>query len=329
MKRTMNFILDNPSRIVPELEGRSELRMVLWAGDCVHDGITDIERLPNFDVYLCMGFINTLQANVDYMYNNRSKSGVICIIDVFVKEQMNRFVELFRGRFSVIDSDYNGNTPTLPREYYDSLLSEDGKGFNVKGINGCSFPVEDVQNALELFAPILSREDNYRRTWTKELIEIAKINDLSPSSAWTSPDFKEAYYDRIREGQEQLMKWNENRNPFSSQSHHYSKDNIEEYWKLLPLNILTVNIERNNIYDNIYKPYSTMCIERFRSFIVEHIIPMIKTSDEFRENSRDMTIKTLQDCYRLCKEYPGIKFGRMEDNRRGGKIYAHWISRKN
>jgi hypothetical protein len=326
MKRTMNFILDNP-RIIPELEGRTDLRMVLWAGDCVHDEITDIERLPNFDVYLCMGFINTLQANVDYMYNNRSKSGVICIIDVFVKEQMDRFVELFRGRFSVIDTDYNGNTPTLPREYYDALLSENGKGFNVRGINGCGFPVEDVQNALELFAPILSPEDNYRRTWTRELIEIAKVNELSPSSAWTSPDFKDTYYDRIREGQEQLMKWNKNRNPFSNKSQDYSKDNIEEYWKLLPLNILTVDIERTNIYDNIYKPYSTMCIERFRSFIVEQIVPMIKTTDDFRYYARYMSIKKLQECYRLCKEFPGIEFGLIEDNRRGGKVYGHWICR--
>lgn len=328
MKRTMNFILDNPSCIVSELEGRTDLRMVLWAGDCVHDEITDIERLPGFDVYLCMGFIQTLQANVDYIYNNRSKPGAICIIDALDKDQMARFVDIFKGRFSVIDSDYNGNTPSLPREYYDALLSENGKGFNVKGINGCGFPIEDVQNALELFAPMLSREDNYRRMWTRELTDIAIANNMSPSSAWTSPDFKDAYYDRIREGQEQLTKWNKNRNPFSSQSHNYSRDNIEEYWKLLPLNILTIDFERNNVYDNIYKAYSTLCLERFRSFIIEQIIPIIKRPEEFREYSRDMSIKKLQQCYRLSKEYPGIEFGLIEDNRRGGEIYSHWICRR-
>lgn len=326
MKRTMNFILDNP-RIVPELEGRTDLRMILWAGDCVHENLTDVERLPNFDVYLCMGFIQTLQDNLDYIYNNRSKSGVICIIDVFDKEQMARFIEVFRGRFSVIDSDYNGNTPTLPREYYDALLSNEGRAFNIRGINGCILPTEDVQNALELFAPMLSPEDNYRRTWTRQVIDIAKANDITPSSAWTSPDFKDTYYNSVREAQEQLMKWNQNRNPFSSQVHHYSRDNIEEYWKLLPLHILTINFERTNIYDSIYRPYSTMCLERFRSFIVEEIADMIKTPEEFREHSRDMSIKKLQDCYRLCKEYPGIEFGLTEDNRRGGEIYSHWICR--
>jgi hypothetical protein len=327
MKRTINFIIDNPSTIIPELEGRTDLRMVLWAGDCVHNGITDIERLPNFDVYLCFGFSQTIGANIDYIYN-RSKPGIICIIDASVKEQMARFIEIFRGCFSVIDSDYNGNTPTLPREYYDTLLSEHGRAFNVKGINGCSFPLEDVQNALELFAPMLSQEDNYRRTWTRELIDIAEGNKLSPSAAWTSPDFKDPYYNGVRQAQEQLMKWNKDRNPFSGQIHNYSKDNIEEYWKLLPLHILTIDFERNNVYDNIYKPYSTLCLERFRSFIIEHIIPMIKNPEEFRQYSSDFSIKKLQECYRLCKEYPGIEFGLIEDNRRGGEIYGHWICRR-
>jgi hypothetical protein len=301
--------------------------MVLWAGDCVHNEITDIERLPGFDVYFCFGFIQTLQANVDYMYNNRDRPGVICIIDVSNKSLMDNFVEIFRGCFSVIDSDYNGNTQTLPREYYDALLSNEGKAFNMRGINGCCFPVEDFQNCMELFAPMLSPEDNWRRQWTKEMIDIAKANNLSPGSAWASPDFKDAYYDRVRASQEQLMKWNKDRNPVSSQVFNYSKDNLEEYWKLLPLHILTVDFERTNIYDNRFRDYSTMCIERFRSFIVEHMISMIKTPDEFRVYARDMSIKNLQDCYRLCKEYPGIEFGPMEDNRRGGNIYGHWIKK--
>jgi len=323
----MNFILDNPVEIVPELASRSDLRMVLWAGDCVHDEITDIERLPNFDVYLCMGFIQTLQANVDYIYNNRSKSGVICIIDIWNKQEMDRFIELFRGRFAVIDSDYNGNTPTLPREYYDALLSDEGKAFNIRGINGCIMPTENFQNSLELFGPMLSPEDNWRRIWTKEVIDIAKANDLSPGSTWSSPDLKDIYYNKVRENQERLMEWNKNRNPASSQIFNYSKDNIEEYWKLLPLHILCVDFERKNLYDELHRKYTRLCIERFRSFIIEHTLCMIKTPDEFRVYTMDLSIQKLQEYYRLCKEYPGIEFGLIEDNRTGGKIYGHWIKK--
>ena len=326
MKRTMNFILDNPLAIIPELEGLTDLRMVLWAGDCVHDEITDIERLPNFDVYLCIGFIQTLGANIDYIYN-RSNPGIICIIDVSMKEQMARFTELFRGRFSVIDSDYNGNTPTLPREYYDVLLSEDGKAFNIVGINGCVLPTENFQNSLELFAPMLSPEDNYLRTWTQEIVDIARVDRLSPSGVWSCPEFKGNYYDGLKARQEQLVKWNKDRNPLSMQLDKYSKDNIEEYWKLLPIHILTVNFERTNSYNENFRNYATLSNERFKSFIIEHTVSMIKTPDEFRIYAKDMSIKKIQDCYRLCKEYPGIEFGPMKDNRTGKDVYGHWISR--
>ena len=102
MVRTMNFFLDMPGHV--ELEGN--LRMILWAGDCVHNDVTDVERLPDFDVYLCYGSMPTLQANIDYIYN-RSNPGIICILDAMNKYHMARFIELFRNRFNLIDSDFN------------------------------------------------------------------------------------------------------------------------------------------------------------------------------------------------------------------------------
>jgi hypothetical protein len=321
MKRVMNFVTGTPSYC--ELTG--DLKMVLWAGDCYNNGITDVERLANFDVYLCYGFIQTLQANIDYM-NSREKPGIICILDAMNKEQMARFVDVFRGRFSVIDSDYRGNTPTLPRDYYDMLLSDEGKAFNVRGINGCILPTEDYQNTLELFAPLLSQTDNYRRVWTREFIELADGNKLTPGSAWQSPDLKHPYYDGVRERQLQLIDWNKNRNPVKDQIWKYSKDNIEEYWKLLPLHIITVNFERSNIYGNEFREYATMNLERFKVFLIDMIMPYIQNKVEFLEFAETQHIKDLQEIFRLCKEYPGIQFGYIDDNRSGKREYAHWIT---
>lgn len=323
MKRTMNFVTGTPSYC--ELAG--DLKMVLWAGDCSNNGITDVERLANFDVYLCYGFMQTLQANIDYI-NSREKPGIICILDVTNKEQMGRFVEVFRGRFSVIDSDYRGNTPTLPLEYYYELLSPEGKAFNIKGINGCILPTEDYQNSLELFAPLLSQVDNYKRMWTKEFIELADGNKLTPSSAWQSPDLKDPYYDGVRQRQLQLMEWNKNRNPIGSQVWKYSKDNLEEYWKLLPIHILTVNFERTNICGNDFREYATMNLERFKTFLIDLIMPYMQNKAEFLEFADTQRIKNLQDIYRLCKEYPDIQFGYIDDNRSGKREYAHWLNSK-
>ena len=328
MKRTMNFTLDVPSEILREFAGRHDLHMILWAGDTVHNNITDIERLPDFDVYVCFGFSQEIGLNIDYIYN-RSRPGIICIIDVTNKEHMAQFVKVFHGRFSVIDSDYHGNTPTLPCEYYDALLSNEGKAFNMRGINSCILPVEDFQNCMELFAPVLSHEDNHLRTWTSEIVDIARADGLSPSAVWTSPDFNGVYYDGVKLRQEELMKWNKDRNPVFTEIDRYSMDTIEEYWKRLPLHILTVNFERTNILNESFRKYATICHERFRSFIIEEILSMIKTPDEFREHSKSMSIRQIQEHYRLCKEYPNIEFGFMKDNRNGKNIYGHWIKKNN
>lgn len=325
MNKTMNFVTDTPCQV--DLEGN--LRMILWAGDCVHNEITDVERLPDFDVYLCYGFIQTLQANIDYIYK-RSNPGIICIIDVTNKEQMGRFIELFRNRFDIIDSDYHGNTPSLPMEYYQELLSTYGRAFNIKGINGCIMPTEDYQNTLELFAPLLSPEDNYKRIWTSEFIELANGNQLTPNSAWVSPDLKHPYYDGIRDRQIRLMEWNKNRNPIASEGWKYSEKTIEDYWRQLPIHILTVNFERS-LYDKSLAYYIDTYGERFREFITELTVPLVDTKTALREYSKINKINKIQKIYRFCKEYPSIHFGYIKDNRYSHSVYdySHWITKNN
>jgi len=322
MKRIADF--SGRDMVTIGLEG--DLRLILWAGDGIHEGITDIERLPHFDVYLCLGFTAGIDANVEYIYK-RSNPGIICIVDVFDKRQMARFVDIFRGRISLIDSDYRGNTPTLPIEYYYELLSEGGKAFNMKGINGLRAPIEDVQNALELFAPVLSQEDNLRRMWTEDMIQLAKDNKLSLGETWSSPDLKDPYYDRIRYNQEEMTRWNKDRNPISSQVCNYSEENLYEYWSKLPLCILTVNFEKANVMKTKTKEYLALYIQRFKTFINKQLMNLIKNTDDLMEFYRTEEFYKIQEVYSVCKEYPDVQFGYITDNRRGGRTYGYWIEK--
>jgi len=283
------------------------LRLILWAGDCIHNGVTDIERLPQFDVYLCYGYKDGLEANKDFL-SKRAEPGIIYTMDIFNTEEMTKFVELFRGRFYTIESDYHGNTPTLPLEIYQELLNNNGKAFNIKGINSCVLPVEDFQNMLELFAPILSEDDNYRRTWTAEIMKLAKMDKIPPSAVWTSPDFQHPFYNRIREDQDRLFKWNENRNPYSPYTYLYSSENIEEYWSNLPMKILITNIDRVPL-----KKYS-MFYERFKKFLIQ------KTGHNIEE------LSVLQKIYELSF-VEGIEFGDYLDTRKNIVVFGHWISK--
>ena len=309
---------------LPSTFERGTLQLILWAGDCKRD-LTDVERLPNFDVYLCSGYPQDLDKNVEAL-SRRSRPGLICVVDVKDDSQMAGFLGLFRNRFSLIDSDYNGNTPTLPIEHYKTLLSSGGRAYNIKGINGCILPTEDFQNTLELFAPMLSTEDGYRRKWCDSMIQLANGNQISPHAAWTSQDFKHPYYDTVRTSQENLNRWNKDRNPVGHNYHMYSRDNIEEYWSLLPEHILTVRMERTSMYYDILQPYITLTMERYRSFLLTLVDPYITNKGEFRAYIRNEPLSKVQEIYGWCKEFPGLQFGTYHDMRRDRDTYGHWIS---
>jgi len=313
------------SSIFPMIPAGS-LRLMLWAGDCSRNGVTDIERLHAFDVYLCRGYYqDSLQENIDYN-RRRANPAIICVIDVTNKNQMDRFLDLFRGRFSVINSDYHGNTPTLPLEYYKTLLAIDGKAFNLKGINSLIMPSEDFLNTLELFAPILNAEDRERRQWTEKLIQLGKDNDIPTSFAWSSPDFKHSYYDDVRVEQERFNEFRKTRNPIATYASTYSADTIEDYWVRLPLNILTVNYERAASSESV-KGYITEMGDRFREFLLNLAESYLDDANKgiFRDYLKYQSIHKIQTFYELCATIPGIQFGYHIDTRKNEVVFGHWI----
>jgi len=229
---------------IPEwLQRRHTLKLILWAGDMERDGITDVARLSEFDIYLCAGYCGKLTTNVEYISQFYPHSKAICLLDIHAPDQLSRFCTAFAGRFSVISADYNGNTPTFPIEAYSQTLAPSGRAYAICGINGARFPTEEFYNALELFAPVLPHELLSLRQWTPELIQLAKDNQLTPSSTWTSPDLKDAYYDGVRERQTRFMEQKAKRSPLFNSVIQYSADTLEEYWSKLPVHVLTVNLK--------------------------------------------------------------------------------------
>jgi hypothetical protein len=102
----------------------------LWAGDGEHEGVTDVERLPNYDIYLCLGLSGSqFDKNVERLTDSQT----ICIVNVHDKEQMARFHAAFAGSFYYIDADYKGNTPTLPLTWDAFRLAAGAKGIVTAG----------------------------------------------------------------------------------------------------------------------------------------------------------------------------------------------------
>jgi len=245
----LNFKQNNLIRDMPKwLSDKDDASLMLWAGDCVHGGIPDVERLPGFDVYVCYGF-DGLEANLNM---NTVRPICICIIDIHDEQQLNNFTELFKGKFKTINSDYHGNTPRLQMEAYHSLLKPGGSAYNTEGINAVFFPTVAFRDTLELFAPVLSEDLKLRRKWTKAVIELAKDNGLCVGATWTSPDLHIPYYQDLRKEQNMFDESQARRYPRQILYNlPYTADTIEEYWDTLPDYIFLVNPHRGLAWESI------------------------------------------------------------------------------
>lgn len=319
MKQVYNFFKGVPETVYM-FGGRRDLRLMLWAGDYIREDVTDVERLSNFDMYICNGLCGALDANVNYL-KKRLHPGIICVLDILSEKYFDQFTALFGGRFSVIESDYNGNTPNLDIAQYRQLLAPGGKAYNIEGINSLRMPLEEFQNTLELFAPVLPSDLNQRRTYTAELIQIAKYNGLPASMAWASPDIKHPHYEGLRNRQLQLIMVNEGRNPAAC----YSQicDCIEEYWEKLSdqliINGFTGAYYEDEDLESIIQTYSP----RFKKFLEAKIKPLVSVDLE------SLSIKQLQGIYRLYKECgEHIQFGYYVDTRHPipNQVFGHWLS---
>lgn len=327
--RVLNFTYDIPKKCNLE----PPLRMILWAGDCVHNGVTDIERLPNFDVYVCMGYSPTLQPNIDYLYK-REQPGVICIVNVSSDEQMQRFIKEFAGRVTTIDSDYHGNTPKMKPEYYYALLAHGGRAYNVEGINGLMIYAGDYVNALEVFAPILPYNLRCERRYTPQMVQLAKDNNLCVDFAWTSPDLKDPYYDNIRRGQTNYAAYRESLNPNHLCLHKFTEANLEEYWSELAVEILTFNyaraISHSPVIESIIEPY----MARFKAYLTARVELKVDNKEEFKEQA--LSFEKIKNLYTLscyARNFTGFSphISTYEDLRYSGSpvTYGLWLTKVN
>jgi len=267
----INFRTDSLLEVPEWLAKANDLKLILWAGDGCHDGTSDIERLPGYDLYLCEGYPENLDVNVKYL-KTRGRDGCICTLDVFNKVQIATFINFFAGKIAVINSDYNGNTPTLPLIHYKALLKQGGMAYNIIGINGCRFPEEEVYDTLELFAPVLPDTLKPKRWWTNEFLELAKANDLSPGATWSSPDINVAYYAPLISRQKAFLEKQKARNPNFGSIYKYCSNNFEEYLDTLPSKILMARISYASQWDNALHEIDNRYIDRFHEYLKKRVM---------------------------------------------------------
>ena len=299
----VDFTKDNIPTIPQWLQNKPNLRIILWAGDSFHGDILDVERLPNYDIYFCFNTMGKLKENDDFI-SNRINPGCICICNY---QNMDDFLSIFGNRFSVVDSDYYGGTPTLPLESYFRLLQVGGVGYHIKGINSGRCPAFELSNVLELFAPVLPAKLNDLRLWTGIMSKLAYYNGISLQWVYTDPNLPKNF----KTIQDKYKLDQEKRFPQIHNAKNYSIDNIENYWDTLDIQILIVNLTSAFSWLKMDSDYNWMenelldgsCIEphkqRFCNYLYNRVKNMITNQRDFEIHMSELVdfndkIKSLQ-----------------------------------
>ena len=324
MAHLLDFTKPTTPTLPEFMKGKSCLKLMLWAADGEHNGVSDVERLSNYDVFLCGPWhIDGLTKNEAYLKTS-GLPRVICVLDVKDKKSMNRFYDLFAGKFIVINADYYGNTPILDLQHYHVLLAPLGKAYNIEGINSCIRPWRNFYKFFELFAPFtrdlvypLNTQIHEITTYSPFVRYWAKISDLSPSHLMSSPDFKGVQHPWATDLKVQLdkhqndfvyeRKW-ENPETAKGRAWFIYDKTIQEWWNTVPLDLLTIDIsseavgykssaEIDDVVSTAFiQPHKPAFLEFLQSKIKSLLeeFPRLTINMELESGSLDSQIQTLQ-----------------------------------
>lgn len=273
MSQIINYKIGSPSSKPSPIFSRSNLRVMLWAGDCVHNETPDVQRLPGYDLYVCYGFTG-LQENINVL----PAGAYICLIDIHNKDQFMTFLNDFTGMCAEINSDYHGSTPNLSFDTYSLLLETGGIAYNTDGIQGGFNPEDEFQRFLRLFGPVLTKHLLECHKWTRDILKLAEWNKIPPSFVYTDNELRYGSYRHIWDEQNAFIARNSHMNTLLNTG--YTDETLEDYWKTLPDSILTVYIrtlfqehmtEKDIEHISSYYP-------RLKQFLWLHVISRAESS---------------------------------------------------
>jgi len=276
---------------------RHGLKLILWAGDGEHEGVSDVKRLRDYDVFVCYGFEGPFLNN---NINDLSGSQTICRMDVHNADHMAAFRQIFHGAFTMIDADYYGNTPVLPLSEYVPLLSPSGRAYHTEGINSLVMPQENILNVLEIFAPVLNAYASEQRRWSQGILELAKRDDIPASHVWSSPDLRHSWYDHTRDMQDKFVHWQKMRNP----AWPACAATLEEHCDTLSIKTLCVRITQTSIAGDLehIRPY----LQEFHDYLLKKIDTLYATQEKYSMRSTGAMTDYLMECIKSKNIYEAI-----------------------
>jgi hypothetical protein len=127
------FFLDFTSAAPPELPEwmpSGPLRLCIGYGDFVKKDKANTEMYPDYDVYLIYTYDKNhpnldIPSNIDAIKRSSNPHRVICNVNLYDPQQVERFTEMFSKRMRLIVHHSNG--PTIHPEAAAALLTNGGE----------------------------------------------------------------------------------------------------------------------------------------------------------------------------------------------------------
>jgi len=160
----------------------SDLKIILGAGDLDQQGL-NVQQFSMFDVFFCQPWDNygSLRKNIEYLLTNYHHQKVICFLNIQVPEQLERFCQLFRNRFILIDG-YGGHTPHLSLDCIAKTLKPGGTAVNIYEMYENVYTEEDLINICNRKTESLTKRDagmffaKFKLYIVEDPVNKAKIN---------------------------------------------------------------------------------------------------------------------------------------------------------
>lgn len=155
---------------LPEWLSADGLSLMMGAGDLDQEGILNVQKFSDFDVFFCnnWSFNGTIERNIAYLAEHYFHQKVICIIDVHNEQEMFSFTELFRHRFRRIDG-YGQHTPHMSIADLERVLCLGGRATNIYEMSEMCMELGEFEKSLkEDYYPYMALMDGkvYRNPGT-------------------------------------------------------------------------------------------------------------------------------------------------------------------
>jgi hypothetical protein len=224
------------------------LNMVIGAGDCVIGRLVDIERLGEYNIFVCLpeAPIEMIVSNINYIIDNNLNK-IICFINLLIDANVEKFIKTFENKINMIGFGGAHFIPLPNHQCFGRLLKLNGYSKIYIGSSHLICSITDMVNIKKYIDDKyffkfteehdLTSKDNlhriYKRPFTDVINYLVKVINDNKTNLQSISNFNDIYNKLIIPDSENYVK---------------SQDYFRELFEYI-YNLMFIATLRQNVFD--------------------------------------------------------------------------------